>query len=121
MQKHFVSLLLIKEQPDGWLKEITNHMNLLHRTSFYLGDIYNTIRIEIDKGYNSENSIHQLRSLLSVVCAKQEVAPKISKANKGNLTKEPVIDEKNKLKVDKIIASRKKERLYDFLNKKDRR
>nr|WP_320013478.1 metallophosphoesterase [uncultured Desulfobacter sp.] len=120
MQKHFVSLLLIKEQPDGWFKEVTNHMNLLHRTSFYLGDIYNTIRNEIDKGYNSDNSIHQLRNLLSVVCAKQDVAPKISKSNKGNDTKESVIDEKNKLKVDKIIASRKKDHLYEFLKKKDR-
>ena len=121
IQKHFISLLLLQEKPEGWFNEVIAHMNLLHRTSFYLGNIYSTIRNEINNGFNSDGVILDLRNLLSVVCAKQDVAPKASKAQKNKILGEMAINEKNKLRIDKIIASRKQEKLYDFLNKKDRR
>lgn len=108
MQKHFISLYLIKEKPDGWKKVLFEHMNLLHRNSFYLGDIYSTLDNEIANGFISTNEINQIKSLMSIVVAKHKNAPKISKSKAKVIPPNMTLSKKNKLPLDVIIAARKR-------------
>ncbi|MFC1535026.1 metallophosphoesterase [Thermodesulfobacteriota bacterium] len=105
LHKHFISLFLVFERPIGWYKCLFEFMNLLHRNSFILGDLYNTIRIELKKGFVSSSDKQDLKMLLSIVAAKHDYAPRIK------LSEIPIdmaINEKNLLEIDKIIATSKK-------------
>jgi hypothetical protein len=104
LQKHFLSLFLIRERPIGWYKELFVFMNLLHRNSFLLGDLYNSIKGELDKGFVSENDSKELKKLLNIVVAKNEYAPK---TKISEIPKNMTINEMNKLPIDKIFAAGK--------------
>jgi predicted MPP superfamily phosphohydrolase len=108
IQKHQLSLFLIYERPTDWNKELFEFMNLLHRNSFYLGDLCNTLENEIEIGFVSDDEILQLKKLIQIVVAKHRYGPKhkIKKIH-ANMT----ISEKNRLPVDVIIASGKDRKL----------
>ena len=104
IQKHFLSLFLIKERPIGWQNELFEFMNLLHRNSFLLGDLYNALDNEIKKGFVSDNDLMKLKKIVCIVVAKHKYAPKTKiKEIPMNMT----INKMNKLPIDKILASGK--------------
>lgn len=104
IQKHFLSLFLIRERPLGWYKELFTFMNLLHRNSFLLGDLYSSIDDEIEKGFVSDDDLLELKKLVYVVVAKHDNAPK---QKLTEIPKNMTINERNRLPIDKILASRK--------------
>jgi hypothetical protein len=97
---------LIKERPSGWYKVLFEFMNLLHRNSFFLGNLYNTIKDEVKKGFVPEDELNDLKILMSVVAAKIDYA---SKAKITTIPRNMVINKKNMLPVDKILAKAKKQ------------
>lgn len=101
MQKHFLCLFLIKERPEGWNGELFTFMNLLHRNSFILGDLFTSIEDKIEKGFLSGSDSKELKTLLKIVAAKHEYAPK---SRMGKIPKDMTINEENKLPIDKILA-----------------
>ena len=107
LQKHFLSLFLIRERPIGWYKELFAFMNLLHRNSFLLGDLYNSIKGELEKGFVSENDSKGLKKLLNIVVAKHEYAPKTIITE---IPKNMTINDRNKLPIDKIFATGKSQK-----------
>ena len=107
LQKHFITLFLIKERPDGWYKHVFNYMNLLHVNSFYLRDLYDTISYEIKNGFLDHNEIKHLKNLLLILHAK------IKYTHKGkikDIPKNMLVNNKNALPIDKILASSKNDR-----------
>lgn len=105
IQKHFISIFLIKERPSGWYKVLFDFMNLLHRNSFFLGNLYNTIKDEVKKGFVPDDELNDLKILMSVVAAKIDYA---RKAKITTIPRNMVINKKNMLPVDKILAKAKK-------------
>lgn len=108
IQKHLLSIFLIRERPFGWHKEVHAFMNLLHRNSFLLGDLYSSIKNEIERGFLSEIDLMELKKLVNIVVAKHENAPKVKISE---IPKNMTINEKNKLQIDKINASRKSQKI----------
>lgn len=108
IQKHFISLFLVSEKPDGWYNHLYDHMNLLHRNSFYLGDIASALEKEINRGFISDKDANNLKQLVSIIVAKHKNAPKISRKNKEAIPNQMTLNKKNRLPIDKIIASGKK-------------
>ena len=102
IQKHFVALFMIQEKPIGWFKKLRDYMNLLHKNSFYLGDILGHLEYEIDHGFVSDDEYAKLKYLVSIVLAKHKESKKITKAESKT------IDDANKLHIDKILASQEK-------------
>ncbi|MCD4818466.1 MAG: hypothetical protein K8S23_07220 [Candidatus Cloacimonetes bacterium] len=102
LQNHFVSLFLIKEKPLGWSKKLFDYMNLLHRNSFYLGDIDSELSEEIDKGFITNTEKSDLKKLRSIVVAKHDYAPK---HEKKVIPHNMAVNQKNSLAIDKILAS----------------
>ena len=105
IQKHFISIFLIKERPTGWYNVLFEFMNLLHRNSFFLGNLYNTIRYEVEKGFVPKDELKKLKKLMSIVAAKIDYT---RKAKITTIPKNMVINKKNMLPVDKILAKAKK-------------
>jgi len=107
IQKHLLSLFIIKERPIGWSK-IFDFMNLLHRNSFILSCLYDAIDNEIKKGFASKSEITELKKLASIVVAKHNNAPKRKTVE---IPKGMTINAKNELKIDMIFAAKKKNKL----------
>ena len=84
-------------------------MNQLHRNSFILGNLYNSMKNEIEKGFVSENDSNELKRLVNIVVAKHEYAPKIKISE---IPKGMTINEINKLPIDKIIAAGKGQKSF---------
>lgn len=104
IQRYFIALFLIYERPDGWFEEVLNYMNLLHSHSYYLGNICNSLEHEIKNGFISDNEFGKLKVLEAIVVAKHKSAPK-SKIDQ--IPSDMIINEKNKLHIDTILAAGK--------------
>ena len=106
LQKSLLSIFLIQERPLDWNSELFNFMNLLHRNSFILGNLSYILNLEITEGFVSESDLIKLKELLFIPLAKRKYSPK-------NEVKEipthMIINETNKLEIDKIMAVGKAE------------
>jgi hypothetical protein len=111
LQRHFISLFLIKERPDGWYKEMFEYINLLHINSFYIGNLFSALTGEMKNGYLSETEKGNIKNLMSIVNVKFDSAPK---AKKKTISSSEVVNKKNELPIDKIYAPK---RTYKFKKK----
>jgi len=109
LHRHFISLFLIKEKPIGWYKVLFKYINILHRHSYYLGDIDNTLAEEIKNGFITKDEKTNLKRLRSIVIAKHKHAPK---HEKKIVPHNMAISEKNILPIDKILASQDKKNKF---------
>ena len=80
-------------------------MNLLHRNSFILGNLYEALDNEIQKGFISQKDLAGLKKLMHIIVAKHDYAPKSKKIEAAN---DMAINKKNKLPIDRILATGKK-------------
>lgn len=109
LHRHFISLFLIKEKPIDWQKKLFNYMNLLHRNSFYLGNLNSELSEELKIGFITKEERSELKKLRSIVVAKHKYAPKHGKKRVPN---NMAINQKNILPIDKILASQDKNRKF---------
>ena len=104
LQKHFISIFLIKEKPDGWYNQLFDYMNLLHINSFYIRDLYSAVTNEIKNGFLSDTELLNLKNLTLIVNAKLKYSPK---GKTKSIPKNMIVNKKNELPIDKILASSK--------------
>jgi hypothetical protein len=106
VQRLLLSLFLIQERPLEWHKEVFNFMNLLHRNSFLLGNIFDVINHEIKTGFvhDASDDLRKLKELVNIVIAKKTYGPKLSKDNVKAIPQNMTINEINKLQIDKIVT-----------------
>jgi predicted MPP superfamily phosphohydrolase len=107
IQRHFLAHFLIRERPIGWYTELFDFMNLLHRNSFYLGDLYDVLNHEIQKGFVSNSDLKDLQKIAYIIIAKHQTGPKEKIENINAIPSNMTINEENKLPIDKILALRK--------------
>lgn len=102
LKKHFIALFLIKERPEGWKKILYDHMNSLHRNSFYLQDIYSKLKEECNTGTLSDKEVKNAQSLMTIVVAKHHNSPKKGRDRQIALPKNKILCDENKLPIDLI-------------------
>ena len=105
LQKHFLVYFLIQERPTGWHQTVFDYMNRLHRNSYYLWDLSGAVDSEFELGFASDEERRGLRQLKDLVAAKHIEGPR--KKSPQRLPTGQVINEKNKLPIDKIRAATK--------------
>jgi hypothetical protein len=95
---------LINERPVGWNKVLYEFMNLSHRNSFFLGSLFKGINHQLALGFTSREDEAKLNLLKSIVRAKYRTS---SKKIPRSIPPDMIINESNKLPLDKIVAKKK--------------
>ncbi len=104
LQALLILHFLISEKPNGWNQIVFDFMNLLHRSSFFLGSVFKAINYQLAYGFLSQEEEAKLNLLKLIVRAKHRTRPKkVPRTIPDNMT----ISTNNKLPLDKIIAKSK--------------
>ena len=74
--KHTLNLLLIKKRPNNWHTKIEEYINLEHKNSFYLLDLYKCLRYEYKYGFMSQQNLTTTAQLLKRCMAKHSLGVK---------------------------------------------
>jgi hypothetical protein len=72
LKKHKLALLLISERPSGWDSIIGNHIKELNKNSFYLFDVFHTLKHEYQFGRNNDKNLKTIATLIKMSIAKHE-------------------------------------------------
>lgn len=104
LQQHLITIFLIRDRPFDWHNDLFEFINSLHRNSFFLADVHQTIMEEIKEGFASDEEIHKLKLLLKIISSKHM---QLSKSKLKKIPEDMIVNENNKLPVDKILAEPK--------------
>ncbi len=74
--KHTLNLLIINKRPKGWETYIEDYIISEHKNSFYLFDIYKTLRAEYQYSFASDNTLGILGNLIKITATKHELGIK---------------------------------------------
>jgi len=98
-KKHLLSLLILNKRPKDWEKHIERYIINEHKNSFYLLDIYGTLRAEYKYSFASNVNLKHMERLIKVCVTKHDLG--IKSPNKKILQK---FDNKNSY--DQFIPKR---------------
>ena len=96
--KHTLNLLIISKRPKGWDKYIENYIVSEDKNSFYLGDIYKTLRAEYKYSFVSSNTLGVLANLIKMAASKHQFGikkPSVNKLDKISKTQEYDLPERD--------------------------
>jgi len=74
--KHTLNLLIINKRPKGWEAYIENYIISEHKNSFYLLDVYKTLRAEYQYSFASDNTLGTLENLIKITATKHKLGMK---------------------------------------------
>lgn len=89
ISKHELIILLIQQRPRNWEKAIHQYIGSCAKNSFYLFDVYRTLRIQYKYGFISPSSLKEVEHLIKM-CATKHITGE----------KEPGIKAISKIKFD---------------------
>lgn len=72
--QHLLNLLVIYKRPKGWDKQIEEYINNEHKNSFYLLDVYQTLRIEYQYSFATPQNISKIKNMIKMTLAKHRGA-----------------------------------------------
>lgn len=72
LKRHKLALLLINERPTGWERTIGNYISQLNKNSFYLCDVFHTLKHEYQYGRTNDPSLKSISKLIKTSIAKHE-------------------------------------------------
>ncbi len=81
LKRHQIALLIIIERPKNWKGPIQNYIEILHKNSFYLLDLYNTLQTQYEYGFLTSHDKKELRLLIKASLAKHNFGS-TSKSNR---------------------------------------
>ena len=70
LMKHELALLLVLERPNGWKEDIKKYISNINKNSFYLFDIFNTLRSQYKYSFASSKEISEMKYLIKMGIAK---------------------------------------------------
>jgi len=70
--KHVLNLLIVNKRPKGWDSHIAGFIFAEDKNSFYLSDIYQTLRAEYEYNFMSDNALSTLGDLIKKTAAKHQ-------------------------------------------------
>jgi len=71
LKKHNILLLLIKQRPRDWVKQVQEYIESIAQNSFYLMDVYLRLCIEYEYSFASPDTLREIRYLIKTAAAKQ--------------------------------------------------
>ncbi|MFM5619713.1 trypsin-like peptidase domain-containing protein [Aeromonas veronii] len=74
--KHTMMTLIIQKRPNGWYSKVADYITNVHKNSFYLRDIYFTLRAEYTYGFINNEELKELELLIKSVVAKHSLGVK---------------------------------------------
>lgn len=85
---HTLNLLIINKRPKSWETHLEKYIESEHKNSFYLSDIYKTLRAEYQYSFSSTLDLKKIEKLMKACIAKHEFGiKKISKKSIANVDK----------------------------------
>jgi hypothetical protein len=79
--KHELILLLTYQRPRGWKEVVMQYIVAVNKNSFYLYDLYCTLRSEYMYGYASKHDLNEIKHLIQMSIAKHETGSKMPTMN----------------------------------------
>lgn len=70
LKRHQVALLILSERPKNWKVAINEYIEILHKNSYYLYDLYTFLQQQYDYGFLTNAEVHDIRSLLKATLSK---------------------------------------------------
>jgi len=104
LQKHFIAMFLVEVRPVGWHDELLEHLNRLHPSSYYLGDLLGTLEREIKLGFIDNKAEGHLKQLAGAVLAKRRYASKSLRNKTDAIPENMMLSDENKLPIDQLFA-----------------
>jgi len=104
LQKHFIAIFLAKVRPVGWFDQLLKHINLLHASSYYLGNLLGTLEGEVRLGFINEKTEKQLKQLVGAVLAKHQYRSKSMRNRTKSIPANMMLNDDNKLPIDQLLA-----------------
>lgn len=74
--KHTMITLIIQKRPKDWFNKVTDYIFNVHKNSFYLRDVYFTLRAEYRYGFVNIEDLKNLEVLIKSVVAKHSLGVK---------------------------------------------
>ncbi len=72
LRKHELALLLVVERPNNWKSQVEKYIVSTSKNSFYLLNVYNTLRNEYQYGFVSRQTHIEIEYLIKMGFAKHE-------------------------------------------------
>lgn len=72
LRKHELALFLVFERPNGWKSQIENYISTIHKNSFFLFDIFNSLRAQYRYSFASQKELSEMKYLIKMGLAKHE-------------------------------------------------
>jgi len=85
VRKHELIRLIIMEMPNNWQDQVHNYISTIPKNSFYLFDVYKSLRIQYSYGFVSNKTLLKLSHSIKMCIAKHELgikSPGIKAINK---------------------------------------
>ncbi len=76
LRKHELILLLINQRPRGWKAQVHKYISSMHKNSFYLLDVYKSLRSQYQYSFTSYRSLQDIEYLIKMVAAKHKTGSK---------------------------------------------
>ncbi len=72
LPKHELALFLVYERPNGWKNMIGEYISSIHKNSFYLFDIINSLRSQYRYSFSTQKELNEMEYLIKMGFAKHE-------------------------------------------------
>jgi hypothetical protein len=69
-------LLIIRQRPAGWEKEVRRFIGRSHKNSFYLARVFDALRSEFRMSFSNERTRQELLRLAGIAIAKHDTGAK---------------------------------------------
>lgn len=106
LQKHMIALFIVAVRPERWSEATLRYINLLHPSSFYLGDIFGALTNEVTLGDLEHEEEPALKRLTNAILSKREYAPKVS--SDKEIPPKKLLSEENKLPIDQLMKGNRR-------------
>ncbi|GAW67906.1 uncharacterized protein GPEL0_01f3997 [Geoanaerobacter pelophilus] len=74
--KHELVLILINQRPRGWKAQVQNYVSEIKHNSFYLWDVYRTLRAQYRYSYATPRTLSEIEYLIKMSAAKHVTGSK---------------------------------------------
>lgn len=96
LRKHELALLLISQRPRNWNEAIRDYISSIQKNSFYLLDVYQTLRTQYRYSYASNTTLKEIEHLIRMAITKhvtgaKDPGVKLIQKTIHNLIGDPVI------------------------------
>lgn len=72
LRRHELALFLVLERPNGWKEQIEEYISSVHKNSFYLFDIFSTLRSQYKYSFSSAKELGEIKYLIKMGLSKHQ-------------------------------------------------